>query len=85
MFEYLRLHQYITSLLGGVLFSSPQELWCPLDLGFLKVNTNVAFSEGRIGTTILVRNHLGIPLFANALQYSGSFFVGYGEFLGTIY
>lgn len=56
----------------------------PTGFRFFKVNTNIAFSEDRIGIGILVRNHRGIPLFAKALQCTCSFFVDYSELLGVI-
>lgn len=60
--EYLRLHRHNASPTDMRAFCPPQRLWCPPNLDFLKVNFDFAFSEGRIGIGILVRNHLGIPL-----------------------
>lgn len=41
--------------------------WTPTDSGALKINTNVTFSEGKIGIGIFIRNHLGVPLFAKVV------------------
>lgn len=39
---------------------------------YLKVNADVAISEGRIGIGILIRDHLGIHLFGKATQQKGA-------------
>lgn len=44
----------------------------------------LSFLEDKIGRGIVVRNHLGIPLFAKALQWKGSDFVKYDELLSII-
>lgn len=46
----------------------------PLPQGISKVNTNVAFSDGKIGTGIIIRNYLGIPLFTGVISRLGLFF-----------
>lgn len=78
--EYFRLHHRLPPS-GELGISPPRRHWYPLSLGSLKVNTDVVFSEG-IG--IVVRNHLGIPLFAKTIERQGTDYVEYSELLGII-
>lgn len=56
----------------------------PLDHDTLKVNTDVAFTEGEIGIYILIRNDLDVLLSAKAVPRYRSFFVDFVELLGII-
>lgn len=58
--------------------------WKPPDSRYLKVNTDTAFSNHKIGIEILVRNHLGIPLIAKAPHIKADFTVDYRELIGII-
>lgn len=49
-----------------------------------KVNTYMAFSDDKIGISILVHNHLGIPLLAKAIPRMGCFKISYGELVAII-
>lgn len=53
--------------------------WTPPDSSTLKINTGVAFVEGKISIGILIRNHLGVPLLAKVVPRYGSFLVDFGE------
>lgn len=75
--EYKNLYQQLVSLSGEVSLLRLQRIWKPLNLGILKVSTDVSFSHGKIGIFILVRSHLGIPLLAKALPQVGKFSVDY--------
>lgn len=44
----------------------------PTNYGFLKVNTDLAYSESKISISILVRNHMGFLLLLNAFPVSTS-------------
>lgn len=43
--------------------------------------TDVTFSDGKITIGILIRNHLGTPLFTQAILYLGHFSIDYGELI----
>lgn len=58
--------------------------WILPDYGTLKINTNVAFIEGKTSIGIIVRNHPGIPLLTKAIPRLGCYSVDYGEILGII-
>lgn len=63
--------------------SSPR-IWKPPSLGTLKVNTDTSFFEVKIGISILIRNHLGVPSLSKVVPRLGRYSVDYGELLGII-
>ncbi|KAI5663685.1 hypothetical protein M9H77_23008 [Catharanthus roseus] len=55
-------------------------VWKPPNSGYLKVNTDVAFSNNKIDIGIPVSNHLRIPLLTKALPRLGHYTIDYGEY-----
>lgn len=41
-------------------------IYRPPDYGSLKINTDVTFKEAKVNNDIIIRNHIGIPLFTKA-------------------
>lgn len=65
MEEYMN-QQHLSSYL--VQSTGPSlRILMPSDPGILKINTNVSFTDGKIGIGILIRNDLSIPLMAKSL------------------
>lgn len=61
-----------------------QSSWMPPEYRTLMVNNDVAFSKGKVGISILVCNHLGIPLIEKSIPHNGCTAIDYGEILGII-
>lgn len=67
--EFSSLHGASSSIsqLGPGL--SPNRFWKPPDHGLLKVNMYVVFPNDKIDIGILIRNHLGTPIFARVVPH----------------
>lgn len=50
----------------------------------LKINNDATFTKAKMGIHILIRNHLGVHIFAKAVPRQVSFLVDYGELLSII-
>ncbi|KAI5648255.1 hypothetical protein M9H77_34260 [Catharanthus roseus] len=59
-------------------------IWKAPKFDYLKINTDISFSENKISIGILVRNNLGIHVLARALHHIKCFTVDYGEPIGII-
>lgn len=55
--------------------------WTSPDFGTLKINTDIAFSKDKIGIRIITRNHMDIPLLAEAIPRNSNYYVKFGELL----
>lgn len=53
--------------------------WNPPDYRVLKITTDVAFPEGKIGIRLLVQNHPGNPHMVQVLLHNRNYYVHYGE------
>lgn len=65
--EYLALCQHTGN---QTIYSSLVPIyknWTPPNYGTLKINSDDAFIEGKIGISIFIRNHLDIPVLAKAI------------------
>lgn len=82
--ELMQFHESPPSLIMTSSFQASPRFWKPPDLGILKINTNMSFSEDEIGIGIIVRNYLGIPLSAKCITCPGHFSVDCDELLGII-
>lgn len=64
---------------------SPMKMiWTPPEYGTLKLNTDAAFANRKIGIGILIRNFLVIPILAREIPRQENFSVHYGELRGII-
>lgn len=71
--EFLKFHHQVDPVICGLAFVPSRKIWKPLDRSTPKVNADFGFLESKIGIGILVCNHLGIPLVAEALPRIGKF------------
>lgn len=71
------------TLLGSIAVSSSR-IWKPPNVGCLKVNTDVAFSNDKIGIRLIVRNYQGISLLVKVIPRCGCYTIDYGELLESM-
>lgn len=82
--EYKLLPDHFDSSIRSNPPSLERRFWKPHDPRYLKVNIDIAFFKYKIGTGILVRNHLRISVLAKALPCQGRFTMNYREFISII-
>lgn len=82
--EFPKLHESSVPMKMVPFPITSSRIWKMTNPGILKVNTDMAFSESKIGIGIIVRNHLGVPLITICIPIQIISLVEYGELLGII-